>query len=133
VPLVPALSSPLDTSSVANAQAALAAFWNPTNAANISGGLTGDNLRELPYAQLYGRLTTRSNSYTVHVWVQVLKKIASDPNQNVWNEATDVVLGQWRGEYEIERYLDPAATAPAAGSPLGPYDFRIVSKHRFAP
>jgi len=97
------------------------------------GQLTGDNLRELPYAQLYGRLTTRSNSYTVHVRVQVLQKLAGDPQQNVWKEGTDLVLGDWRGSYEIERYLDPAAKAPAAGQPLGPYRFRIVSARRFAP
>jgi uncharacterized protein (TIGR02600 family) len=133
VPLVPRLSTPIDTSSVANAQAALAEFWNPSNSANVSGALIGDNLRELPYAQLYGRLTARSNSYTVHIWVQVLKKLTDDPQQNIWREGTDVVLGEWRGDYEIERYLDPAASAPTAGSPLGPYDFRIVGRHRFAP
>lgn len=108
----------------------LDAFWNGAQGA---GRLTGANLRELPYAQLYGRLTTRSNSYTVHVRVQVLQKLARDPQQNVWREGTDVVLGDWRGSYEIERYLDPAATAPAAGQPLGPYRFRIVSARRFAP
>ena len=43
------------------------------------------------------------------------------------------MLGEWRGAYEIERYLDPAAVAPSAGSALGPYYFRIVSKKRFAP
>jgi uncharacterized protein (TIGR02600 family) len=112
------------------AVANLDAFWNGAQGA---GRLTGGNLRELPYAQLYGRLTTRSNSYTVHVRVQVLQKLAHDPQQNVWKEGTDVVLGDWRGSYEIERYLDPAATAPAAGQPLGPYRFRIVSSRRFAP
>ena len=133
VPLVPRLSTPIDTSSIANAQAALAQFWNPSNAANVSGALTGDNLRELPYAQLYGRLTARSNAYTVHIWVQVLKKLTGDPQQNLWREGTDFVLGEWRGDYEIERYLDPTAAAPMAGTPLSPYDFRIVSRHRFAP
>ncbi len=109
---------------------ALDGFWNGSSGA---GRLTGDNLRELPYAQLYGRLTTRSNSYTVHVRVQVLQKLAGDPNQNVWNEGVDLVQGEWRGSYEIERYLDPAATAPAAGKPLGPYKYRIVSSRRFTP
>ncbi len=133
VPLVPKMTQSLAGHTVAATQANLAAFWNPTNFANLNAALTGDNLRELPYAQIYGRLATRSNSYTVHVWVQVLKKIASDPNQNVWNPATDLVLGEWRGSYEIERYLNPAAVAPAAGSPLGPYYFRVVGKRRFAP
>jgi uncharacterized protein (TIGR02600 family) len=105
-------------------------FWNGAQGA---GRLTGANLRELPYAQLYGRLTTRSNSYTVHVRVQVLQKLRHDPQQNVWKEGTDLVLGDWRGSYEVERYLDPAATAPVTGQPLGPYRFRIVSSRRFAP
>ncbi len=108
----------------------LSRFWNDSSGA---GRLTGDNLRELPYAQLYGRLTTRSNSYTVHVRVQVLKKLPGDPDQGVWKEGIDLVLGDWRGSYEIERYLDPAATAPASGAPLGPYRFRIVSSRRFSP
>jgi uncharacterized protein (TIGR02600 family) len=127
LPLVP-LGQASDN--VADTQAALDTFWNGPAAL---GGLTGDNLRELPYAQLYSRLTTRSNSYTVHVRVQVLKKLTHDPQQNVWNEGTDVVLADWRGSYEIERYLDPTATAPAPGSPLGPYRYRILSAHRFAP
>jgi uncharacterized protein (TIGR02600 family) len=129
VPLVPKMSPNLVGTTVSATQANLAAFWNSPS----GGQLTGDNLRELPYAQLYGRLTTRSNSYTIHVRVQVLKKLTRDPQQNVWNDATDLVLGEWRGSYEIERYLDPTAPAPAAGTPLGPYKFRIVSKTRFAP
>jgi uncharacterized protein (TIGR02600 family) len=130
VPLVP---SGLSGGTVAATQTNLVAFWNTAPNVSSNGVLTGDNLRELPYAQLYCRLTARSNSYTVHVWVQVLKKLSGDPQQNVWREGADVVLGEWRGEYEIERYLDPAAPAPAADSPLEPYDFRIVSKRRFAP
>ena len=127
VPLVPQGQA---SDNVADTQAALDTFWNGPAAL---GGLTGDNLRELPYAQLYSRLTTRSNSYTVHVRVQVLKKLTHDPQQNVWNEGADVILADWRGSYEIERYLDPAAVAPVAGSPLGPYRYRILSARRFAP
>ena len=125
IPLIPLL-----TPRLAPDPNTLNSFWN-----SLSGGgrLTGDNLRELPYAQLYGRLTTRSNSYTVHVRVQVLKKLPHDPDQGVWNEGVDPVLGDWRGSYEIERYLDPAAAAPVAGQPLGPYRYRIVSSRRFSP
>jgi uncharacterized protein (TIGR02600 family) len=130
VPLAPQGVVPAGTSA-AGAQTLLAAFWQ--GGSSPDGSLTGDNLRELPYAQLYGRLTTRSNSYTVHVRVQVLQKLPNDPQQGVWNEGTDLVVGDWRGSYEIERYLDPAASAPAAGHPLGPYKFRIVSARRFAP
>lgn len=148
VPLVPSEKppSPFSAFDVAGTRTALSAFWNgnppPKGPPTPDGILTGDNLRELPYAQLYGRLTTRSNSYTVHVRVQVLKKLTHDPDQNVWKEGTDVVLGDWRGSYEIERYLDPTAPAPNAGSPLGGpttaaplgyYKFRIVSARAFSP
>jgi uncharacterized protein (TIGR02600 family) len=105
-----------------------------------SGKLTGDNLRELPYAELYSRLTTRSNSFTVHIRAQVLEKANDNSSPAAWREGVDHVLGEWRGSYEIERYLDPAATAPAAaqadgtpGQPLGPYKFRVVSSRRFTP
>jgi hypothetical protein len=104
------------------------------------GFLTGDNLRELPYAQIYNRLTTRSNSYTVHVRVQVLQKLNDHTSPAVWREGIDRVVGEWRGSYEIERYLDPTAAAPTppqsngtTGQPLGPYKFRIVSRRRFTP
>jgi uncharacterized protein (TIGR02600 family) len=126
VPLIPANlgANTLDT------------YWTRDGA----GYLTGDNLRELPYAQIYSRLTTRSNSYTVHVRAQVLKKFNDHSNPAVWREGTDLVLGEWRGSYEIERYLDSAAPAPAPaqaggipGQPLGPYKFRIVSARRFTP
>jgi len=129
VPLVPQNVVPQGTS-VSGAQTLLESYWNGSSA---MGALTGDNLRELPYAQLYGRLTTRSNSYTVHVRVQVLQKLHGDPNQSAWNEGVDLVQGEWRGSYEIERYLDPAASAPVAGTPLGPYKFRILSSRQFAP
>jgi uncharacterized protein (TIGR02600 family) len=105
-------------------------YWTSRSGA---GFLTGDNLRELPYAQIYSRLTTRSNSFTVHIRAQVLQKVNDQSSPAVWREGVDRVLGEWRGSYEIERYLDPAAPAPAAGAPLGPYKFRIVSAQRFTP
>ena len=130
VPIVPYVPNASGSNTLTAAPSALDAFWNGPQG---GGRLTGDNLRELPYAQLYSRLTTRSNSYTVHVHVQVLQKLSGDPNQNVWNEGVDLVKGDWRGSYEIERYLDPAASAPAAGQALTQYKFRIVSSKRFAP
>ena len=112
-------------------------YWTTSSG---GGFLTGDNLRELPYAQIYSRLTTRSNSYTIHIRAQVLQKLNDHSNPAVWREGIDRVLGDWRGSYEIERYLDPAAAAPAPakadgtpGQPLGPYKFRIVSARRFTP
>lgn len=69
--------------------------------------LTGDNSREMPYAHLLPRLTTRSNTYTVYFRVQSLKKVAST-NAGVWDEARDKVVAEQRGSRTIERYIDPA-------------------------
>lgn len=77
----------------------MAAWWDGYR-------LTGDNLREKPYAHTYSRLTTKSNSYTVHVRVQALKKRSNDPNQNQWVEGRDRVVGEYRGSFTIERFID---------------------------
>lgn len=82
--------------------------------------LTGDESRERVYATLLPRLTTKSNSYTVHVRAQALQKVPSTP-PGQWVEGRDVVRGEYRGSTTIERYLDPNdesipdyATDPAA-------------------
>ena len=102
--------------------------------------LTGDNSREMPYTQLLPRLTTRSNTYTVHYRVQNLKKIPStDPG--VWTEGKDKVTSELRGSRTIERYLDPNdaripdyAADPAATPALTDfYRWRTLYNRTFAP
>lgn len=75
--------------------------------------LTGDNSRERPYTVIYPRLTTQSNTYRVHYWVQTLKKASAgtlgptffiDPN-GTYAGAKDSIRGQLRGSFLIERYL----------------------------
>lgn len=115
--------------------------------------LTGDNLREKPYTHIYSRLTTKSNSYTVHVRVQALKKVVSDPNQSQWNEKRDRVVGEYRGSFAIERFIDPNdpelkafnetffgdteynadGTVQKTGQIDPFYKFRIVSTKKFSP
>ncbi len=102
--------------------------------------LTGDNARETPYANLYGCLTTKSNTYTVHFRVQALQKIPSTP-ANQWVDGSDVVNSDYRGSTLIERYVDsssstlPDFTKPFnAANTLGPsYKFRVLSTRKFAP
>lgn len=107
--------------------------------------LTGDNLREKPYADLYPRLTTKSNSYTVHYRVQVLQKLPNTPVAQ-WVEGRDQVGSEYRGSSEIERYLDstdptlPDYAALMASNPASSalnlddhYRYRIVSTKRFSP
>jgi len=90
----------------------MAAWWQtPANA-----GLTGLNSREQPYASIYPRVTTKSNTYTVYVKAQVLKQVPagrkSPGDWSTWNENTDQVLSENHGSSLIERYIDPNATIP---------------------
>jgi uncharacterized protein (TIGR02600 family) len=113
--------------------ASLSTFW----AANPS---TGDNSRERPYAHLLPRLTTKSNSYSVHVTAQAL---APGAGATGWQEGKGKVLSEWRGAYTIERYVDPNDARFTAGGapnflsgtqPVGPYyKFRVLGTRRFNP
>jgi hypothetical protein len=109
-------------------------FWNANR-------LTGDNVRERIYANLLGRMTTKSNTFTVHVRAQSLKKVPGT-EANEWDETKDRVTGEYRGSTIIERYINPndttipdfATTWPTDDTDLGPsYKWRTVSNRQFAP
>jgi hypothetical protein len=128
--------------------------WDLTSSTG-NGDLTGDNEREKPYADLYPRVTTKSNTYTVHMKVQTLREIprppgvpAIDASWAQWNEGRDQVLGEYRGSSTIERYVDPADPRIALpggtvnGAPtIDPdiqsveplYRFRTVINKKFSP
>jgi hypothetical protein len=114
------------------------AFWT-TNA------LTGDNSRERPYTNLLGRLTTKSNTYTVHYRVQALKQPPT-ATAGQWDETKGIVTGEYRGSTTVERYItpkDPAipdyaadyAANPSASLPdIGTYyKWRTLNTRQFAP
>ena len=119
--------------------ASMAAFWKTKFA------FTGDNLREKPYVDLYSRLTTKSNTFTVHVRVQALKKApGTDPAK--WDAGKDRVVGEYRGSSILERYIDvndpnlPDFATKFASNPSDSalnidqyYKMRVVSTKRFAP
>ena len=147
------VATPLVTDSPGNSANILA--WWYGDPGNGRKSLTGDNSRERPYAQIYPRLTTKSNSYTVHFRVQMLKQgipastPATDPRWAQWDEKKGQVTGEYRGSSLIERYVDPGdttlpdfATTPAAtlesypdpnnpGKTLSAYKFRVVSTKKF--
>jgi uncharacterized protein (TIGR02600 family) len=115
------------TDSISSIDAKLATFWNYHK-------LTGDNSLERPYSQIYPRLTTRSNTYTVHLRVQSLKKVVNDKDQNIFKEGKDLVTGDFRGSFVVERYLDPNTQTfdeSDASATLGPYKFRVISSKQF--
>ena len=79
------------------------AFWNDKQ-------MTSDTARETPYDHLYSRVTTKSNTYTVHWKVQALKQTPASAAAGQWNENRDRVLSELEGATLIERFLDPNAT-----------------------
>jgi hypothetical protein len=117
-------------------------FWS-----NHSG--TGDNTRERPYSNLYAKLTTRSNTFRVHVRAQTIKKAVRGPNVASFNPAEDLVTGEFRGSFLLERYVDLADLQEAgtkadftSGNPLDEtahppldsyYRYRVLESKRFAP
>jgi len=119
----------------------MAAFWSSGYAVN------GDNSRERPYANIYPRLTTKSNSFTVHYRVQILQRsqarLKSAPTEFDLGGG-DRVTAEYRGSTLIERYVDPNDPAlPDFASEVdlsdssydleAHYRFRIVKTKRFAP
>ncbi len=123
------------------AYADMQAFWSSTTGVN-NGALTGDNVRERPYANIYPRLTTKSNTFTVHYRVQTLKHVPPTPAhlaQN-WVEGGDVVTGEYRGSSTLERYLDTSdPTLPDYATAASPppidnfYKFRVLETKEFRP
>ena len=112
------------------------AFWQ-------NHALTGDNVRELIYTNLYPRLTTKSNTYTIHYVVQSLKK-APGSTAGTWTEQRDVVTGEYRGSTSIERFIDAnnssipdyAATPsqiPSLATLDKFYRWRIIANRQFSP
>jgi len=112
--------------------ATMSTYWNDKQ-------LTGDNSRERPYVTIYPRLTTQSNSFTVHFRAQALKKVTGTAPA-IWDENKDLVTGEFRGSETLERYIDPNNTAipdyvdPSVTTPISSfYKFRVVQAKQFAP
>lgn len=113
-------------------------FWNLNK-------LTADNSREHPYATLYPRLTTKSNTYRIHYRVQALQQVSRSRGGDagawaVWTEGRDLVLAENRGSSVIERYVDPAdpmlpdyAIINGGDTLDKHYRFRVLGTTKFGP
>ncbi|MBK8039326.1 MAG: Verru_Chthon cassette protein A [Verrucomicrobiaceae bacterium] len=131
--------------SQADFDAAMNDFWSHNR-------VTGDNVRERSYSNIYARLTTRTNTFRVHMRTQTLKKARStDPA--TFDAVKDAVISEYRGSALLERYIDPndgsggagdSAVIPDYAGSAGPfagnlppldafYRFRIIESKRFAP
>jgi len=112
---------------------AIKSFW-------AKNTLTGDNAWEAPYNHLYPRLTTQSNTYTVYVKAQTIQ-VAPGTSLGSVPESRMRVTGEYRGSYDVERYLDAADTtipdfalsANFSKTIYPYYKFRIRSSRQFLP
>lgn len=84
--------------SPSNRQTSMGAFWRYNN-------LTGDNMRERPYSNIYQKVTTRSNSYRVYFLAQTIRKAKSVDSATI-DLSKDSVTGEYRGSALLDRYLD---------------------------
>ena len=120
-----------------NRQSQMDAFW-------LQHSVTGDNVRERPYSNIYSRVTTRSNTFRVHMRAQVIRKARSVAVDTV-DPVKDAIVSEYRGSTLIERYIDPtdvSAVIPdyaASSNPLSQpsletfYKFRTLESKRFSP
>ncbi|HEY1083753.1 MAG TPA: Verru/Chthon cassette protein A, partial [Prosthecobacter sp.] len=114
----------------------MSSFWETNK-------LTADNSREHPYATLYPRLTTKSNTYRIHYRVQALQQASRSRGSDevawaMWEEGRDRVVAENRGSSVLERYVDPADPAlpdfaKTSGTLDSHYRFRIISNTKFGP
>ncbi|XHR30545.1 MAG: Verru_Chthon cassette protein A [Chthoniobacteraceae bacterium] len=133
--LIPSGTTITLSGTTTNADSVMSAFWT-TNA------LTGDNSRERPYTNIQGRLTTKSNTFTVYYTVQALKNPNSHA-QDTWDESKGAILSEYRGATSIERYINPDDTlipdyandtSKISSDQLDRhYNWRIIENSQFAP
>ncbi len=129
---------PVDPGNPNATYANMTTYWRDSSSTN-GRRLTGDNSKERIYATLYPRLTTKSNTFTIHAKVQTLKKVPGG-SPDVWVEGKDQVTGEYRGSQTIERYADPNNSAmpdysnPSVTTPISSfYKTRVIASKQFAP
>lgn len=127
---------------------AMQEFWT-------AHSVTGENTRERPYGNIYPKLTTKSNTFRVHVRVQTLRKPSRsqaadqfeipDDLEDSEDPVQEFVTSEYRGSYLLERYVDvrdatttlpdyAAASDPLSEKPLDSFArFRILESKRFSP
>jgi len=103
---------------------------------------TGDNSRERPYANLYPRVTTKSNVFRVHVRAQTVRKGRGTPVDE-FDPDRDTVVSEYRGSTVLGRHLDPNTPgipdylndiSAIGGESLDRYyQFRVIHSKRFDP
>lgn len=129
---------PLTGLNYSNLQSTMNSFWT-------ANGVTGDNTRERPYANLYQKVTTRSNTFRVHFVAQTIRKARSVAADQI-DESKDNVTAEYRGSALLERFLDftnkrstdytdyAALPSPFSAPSLeSEYRYRVLEMKQFLP
>jgi len=103
--------------------------------------VVGDNARERPYTNIHQRITTKSNTFTVHYRAQVIQQARrdNDAEYETWSPDLDRVRAEYRGSSIVERFVNPndPRIPDFPNDPLKSlddfYEFRVVNPRRFAP
>lgn len=116
----------------------MANFWNTRQ-------ITGDNTRERPYTNIYGKITTQSNTFRVHLRAQAISKALRSVDPNKFDPEKDKIVSDYRGSVLIERRIDPSNPDIPDYTNLGVinslpskslenfYRFRVLENKRFSP
>lgn len=100
--------------------------------------LTGDNSKERPYAYLYSRLTTQSNTFRLHYVVETIKK-ARSTQAAMFDPAKDQITAREQGSALLRRRLDfqsdklPDYLTESTPEPLTKYYQWEIIRHRRRP
>ena len=105
--------------------------------------ITGDNTRERVYANIYQKLTTKSNAFRIFYKAQTIKKAKSLSPMEV-DTTKDSVTAEYQGSALLQRYLDVSSNAlpdyARLTSPAGRensleqfYRYRVLEMKQFAP
>ena len=120
-----------ENSTSTSAEATLETVVGTVSASGLREGfwtdhaLTGDNLRERPYANIYPRVTVRSNVFKLHIVAQTLQKAKSE-DPTTFDSVKDSVTAEWRGSCMIERSIDPRDTK-LANTDYTKLDSKVIS------
>ena len=140
-------TSVFDSGKIFRSAAEICSIWmvpqgqTASNAQSFWNGklLTSDTAREQPYDHIYSRVTTKSNTFTVHWRAQALQKVPGTAAET-WDDTKDRMAAELRGSTLIERYIDPNATNipdyatnPTATPLSNYYKWRTISESFFQP
>jgi len=141
--LIPSNNGTSDFSGIVNVDQRQGNYQNAMSNFYASRRITGDNTRERTYANIYQKLTTKSNAFRIFFKAQTIKKAKSLSPTEV-DTGKDSVTAEYQGSALIQRFLDLtvdnlpdyaeiANPVTRANSLEHKYRYRVLEMKQFAP